>query len=676
MFLLQPAFAQNADSLKTQFVIYYNQQKTGLEADTTLYNLSYKTGKAYLDENKIGGARKYNKIQHLYYLKIKSYSKDSVYLRRIKHNDIILKIYILERIENYKEALTLSFALLREMEKLDDHYRLADVLNEIGYIYYMYNNYEQSLNFYNRGHDETILTGDTLSIGASYLNLYGIYSALGDQKSAIAYCLSAAGCFKKINHTKGLRAAYANLAIYYQNINADQALSYALKSKELSGGEVDLDNPALEDIIIAEIYLKKAQSTNAEAQKNNFLEKSYEHYKIVQKIGTVYNKRTVLRTANFGFSEIEKVKGNYKDAYEYYIIYDRYNDTVMSGSNLSGSNSLLKYEFDKKEYDQKLLMQKKEEERGRDVEKQKIYKNFFILGFMLVAAGAIFIFKALQQKKRAMKIIMEQKHRSEEQSLIIEQKQQQLIDGMNYAQNIQRSLIKEEADLKGAISESVLYYKPKEIISGDFYWFHKLSNGTVILLLADCTGHGVPGALLSMIGISAINEIVQYHEVFDVGQIILSFSEYLKKSFKQNEDGTYTDGIEVSICSISPDKNVEFIGVNQSIYVLGKDGKLVRIEPQINSINGVFDIGPRDKINPVKIAHNEGSRYFLFSDGITDQFGGNNNKKFLSERLENCLKENAGENLENIKKQIVNAFESWRGRSKQTDDVTFIGFTL
>ncbi|MBK9285433.1 MAG: SpoIIE family protein phosphatase [Sphingobacteriaceae bacterium] len=676
VFLLQTIQAHNPDSLALEHKRQYELKREGLGADTLMFNLSAKASKAFLEENKIAKALHYNKIQNLYYLKIKQYSKDSIYLRNANYNTVLNRIYILERNENYNDALALSFALLKEEEKHGDHRRLAVILNEIAFIYYSFNNYEQSLTFYSRGHKETEQTGDTLLIGASYLNLYGIHSALGDNKSAIAYCLSAAGCFKKINHNNGLRAAYANLAIYYQNINIDQSLSYARMAKDLSGGIVDLDNPALEDIIMAEIYLKKAQSEKSPAQKNKYLDLSYAQYKNVEHVGKIYNKRAVLKRANFGFSELERIKGNYKGAYDYYLIYDKYNDTLLNGTSLSGANSILKYEFDKKTLEQKQLMHQKEKEKTKDLEKQKIFKNFFILGFVLVTTGAFFIYKALRQKKRAMKIIVDQKLNAEKQALIIEQKQQQLIDGMNYAQNIQRSLIKDEADFKNILPDSVLYFKPKDIISGDFYWFHKLEDGTVVVLLADCTGHGVPGALLSMIGISIINEIVLYKKTADIKQILLSFSNNLKTAFKKNDDGFYTDGMEISICCILPNKELHFIGVNQALYVLNNNGELNKIEPQINSINGVFDLLPNEIITPEIIPYQKDLTFFLFSDGISDQFGGPQNKKFLSGRLEQCLKTNASEETSVIKKQIISSFEGWRGRLKQTDDVTFLAFKL
>lgn len=674
-FLPVLAFCQNADSLAKSFYADYASKKEGLSNDTFMLNKAEKICRLYLDANRLFEALKFNEIENLYYLKIKNTNIDPAYLSRIKFSCATSRIYILEKKENYNEALELSFALLKEYEKTNEARKKSEILNEIAYIYYVFGKYDRALEFYNKGHDEVKKTNDTLSIGVSYTNLYGIHAAMGDTKSAIAYCLSAAACFKKINHRHGLRVAYGNLAIYYSDINLDQALSYSLLAKELSGGTIDADNPGLEDITMGEIYIKKANLVSGD-QKTKYLQLASEHFNKVQALGKKLNNKGLLSSATIGFSNIEKEKGNFKEAYELINLYHLYKDTVLSGSNFSGANSILKYEFDKKEQQQALLMQKKEAEKMIDIQKQKTYKNVFIFCFILVSLAALFIFRGFKRNQKAYEIISEQKQKSELQNKIIEEKQIQLLDSLFYAQNIQRSLLKEEEDLMELVSSGLLIYKPKDIISGDFFWFNKAPDGNRIIVLADCTGHGVPGALLSMLGIGAMNEIVLQKNISDPWQIALLLSQTLRDAFKKSGSESKTDGMDFSVCCIDPNNKLSFLGVNQPLYKVDSVKGITRIEPQINSINGIFDISETDAVIPSQFEIDSTQRYYLLSDGLIDQFGGAQNKKYLSARFEDCILKNQSKDMKETKASILNSFEAWRGRNKQTDDITVLGFSV
>ena len=667
--------SQNIDSLVKAFRSEYSKKKVGISADTTMLNYASRICKLYLNNNQLFEALKYNQIENLYYLKLKSSYDDAAYLSRIKYACATSRIYILEKKENYNEALELSFALLNEYENSNDALKKSAIMDEIAYIYYVFGKYDRALEFYNKGHDEVKKTQDTLSIGISYTNLYGIHAAMGDTKSAIAYCLSAAACFKKINHRHGLRVAYGNLAIYYSKINLDQALSYSMMAKELSGGQIDVDNPGLEDITMGEIYTKKAALVSGE-KKAQFLNLAEERFKKVEQLGQKLNNKGLLSSAVFGYSEIEKEKGNFKAAYEQINLYHLYKDTVLRGTNFSGANSILKYEFDKKEQQQALLFQKKEAEKMLGIQRQKTYRNVFIFCFVLVSIAAIFIFKGYRTNIKAYRIISAQKLDAEIQNRVIEEKQIQLLDSLYYAERIQRALIKDDNDLQQIVSSGFVIFKPKDIISGDFYWFHKTPDGTVVIALADCTGHGVPGALLSMIGISAMNEIVHHKGITDPWEITRSLSQIIGDAFKKAGTESKTDGMDFSVCSINTKGKLLFLGVNQPLYIADERTEVTRIEAHINSVNGIFDISESDRVEPTQIDVDSQKSFFLITDGIIDQFGGNLNKKYLSTRFEECILKNKNSDLGKTKAAILNSFESWRGRNKQTDDITVLGFRV
>jgi len=678
--LISDSFAQcrEADSLIKIFRgKYTTENKNDLSSDTTFLNCSHSVCRSYLGVNDLYNALKFNIIERQFYDKIKLYSNDNVFLDRALYNIMYQRILIYERKEGYNDALDLAFTLLKHYEGAGQPERCAIIEDEIGYIYYLFRNYKKSLEFYQKSSELIKATNDAFKIGNSYNNLYGVYAAMGDKTTAIKYCFSALACFKKINHKEGMRAAYGNLATYYENINIDKALDYMLQSQALKPANTDIVNPGLDENVLGNLYLKKASLEKNAEKKKEFLEQSEICYSKAQRIARALVNKNVMKDCLNGFANLESEKGNFDKAYRYVRLYNVYKDSLIGHENTAASvNSLLKYEFDKKEREQQMLVEKKEAVKQKEFEKQKILKNFFILGFMVVSVLAVFVFRGLKAKQKAHRIISKQKAEVENQKQIIETKQSQLLHSINYAHRIQDNLLKSEADLQSILPESFIIFKPRDIVSGDFYWFTKTESGDTIIILADCTGHGVPGALLSMIGITAINEIVSHQKVYEPGEIMRRISADVHDAFSKDKSVTQMDGMDFSVCKISPaKKKVYFAGVNQGFYFFTQTGGLTKIEAQINSINGIFDIKPNEKIDPREVDLKEDSFFYMLTDGIIDQLGEKSGKKYLSKRFEESLI-STEKNVTVQKNNITKALADWQGDYRQIDDISVIGFKI
>lgn len=668
----------NNDSLVKVFHFKFENENAGTAAaDTVFANYAHDICSNYLDVNDLFSAYKYNTIEQQIYEKLKFSYPNKAYLTRAQYRCAYSRISILERRESYNEALDLSFALLKTLDSTVQKERFALVEDEIGYIYYLFGNFPRALVFYTRSCELIKQTGDPKRIGAAYINLYGVHSALGDRTTAIKYCFSALNCFKKINYKEGMRVSYGNLAMYYENTNPDKALSYVLLSKELRNGEVDYTNPGMEDNSLGTLYLRKASTEKNAVKRNEYLNLSETHLKEAKRIGEMLHNKGVLKDCIYSLAALEHERKNFETAFDYIILYNQYKDSLRGEENSNASyKSLLKYEFDKKEQKQRDLMDKKEALKQKEVEKQKIQKNFFIGGFILVSICAIFIFRSYKGKQKANRVISQQKTEVETQKQIVETKQSQLLHSINYAHRIQDNLLKTEEDLRKLIKDSFIIFKPRDIVSGDFYWFTKTDGNDVIIMLADCTGHGVPGALLSMIGITAINEIVNHQKVYDPGEILHRLSSDVHDAFSHGDSATKMDGMDISVCKISYSQNkLFFAGVNQSLYVVDKNNSIKKLEPQVNSINGIFDIRPDEKIVPTELILESGTGFYLFSDGIIDQIGEKISKKYLSPRFEVSLKENS-ETIFERKDIIEKRLAEWQGNHKQIDDISVIGFSL
>jgi serine phosphatase RsbU (regulator of sigma subunit) len=644
-------------------------------------NLAHKVATFYLEQNDLYNAYKYNNVEQLFYEKMshESYGgKTTEYMNRVLYHCIYQRISILEKKQSYNEALDLAFNLLRTYESHGlQTERTAKLEEEIGYIYYLFGNYEKALSFYLKAIDVIKTTNDLFKIGSVYNDLYGIYSAMGDKNTAIKYCFSALNCFKKVNHREGVRVAYGNLTMYYQDLNVDKALAYELQSLEMRGDSVDFDNPGLDELTLGKLYQKKAAIEKNPTKKKEFIALSEKSFGKACRIGKWLNDKSILKDYMEGMALLEKEMNNPEKAFEYMRQFAMYKDSLISEQNNTASiNSLLKYEFNKKEREQQLLVEKREALKQKEFEKQKILKNVFIGGFIFAALFGLFVFGGFKNKQKAHRIISTQKNEVERQKKMVEDKQSQLLHSINYAQRIQNNLLKSENDLRDILPESFIIFKPRDIVSGDFYWFTKTGSDEIIIILGDCTGHGVPGALLSMIGITAINEIVNHQQITDPGIILQRLSTDIHDAFSKDQNLVKTDGMDLSVCRIIPsEKKLFFAGVNQCLFICEKNG-VIKAEPQVNSVNGIFDIQSDQNINVQKFDIAEGNSFYLFSDGVIDQIGESTGKKYLVKRLQDLICAQAPGKMKDQKESILKEMSDWQGNYRQIDDICMIGFKI
>ncbi|MCW3078261.1 MAG: serine/threonine protein kinase, partial [Bacteroidetes bacterium] len=265
----------------------------------------------------------------------------------------------------------------------------------------------------------------------------------------------------------------------------------------------------------------------------------------------------------------------------------------------------------------------------------------------------------------------------EKQKSIVEKNQKQIIDSINYAKRIQSSMLPNYSILKKAFSESFIFYKPKDIVSGDFYWFYTLpGKNETLVVIADCTGHGVPGAFLSMVGTTLLNEIVCHKNITDPAEIIKVLNTGLISTLATKKKETHSDGMDISICKINTEtKTLHFAGANQILYLVN-DGEVEKIESQVNSIDGVFDLSYSKNFTSIEKTLKPATTLYMSTDGYADQTGEQTGKKFLSSRFENLLTQIHMLPAEEQLKRIESSFTFWKGSQKQIDDILIIGITI
>lgn len=260
-----------------------------------------------------------------------------------------------------------------------------------------------------------------------------------------------------------------------------------------------------------------------------------------------------------------------------------------------------------------------------------------------------------------------------------ENRNKELNESIIYAKRIQEGMMLKEKHLSRLFTESFLLFKPKDIVSGDFYWFTKIEN-KIIIAAADCTGHGIPGAFMSVLGISLLNQIVIEEKNTDVSFILQRLDHKIKKAFGYSsdffEDGKdMYDGMDISICCIDNEKRIfSFAGAFRPLYHISGN-LLTRLEGSRYPIGGMSLEVNRD-YKKKTMSFSPGDKLYLFTDGYADQFGGKDNKKFMSANFRNILLKTSRFSMHTQRMELERFFSEWKNNSEQTDDILIVGIQL
>jgi serine phosphatase RsbU (regulator of sigma subunit) len=317
------------------------------------------------------------------------------------------------------------------------------------------------------------------------------------------------------------------------------------------------------------------------------------------------------------------------------------------------------------------------------LEKQKIILYFVLFVLVLVSFLVYYIYRGYKIKKEA-NIRLEEKNRTisaqkdeieKQRDIAAAQRDQiayqkkHITDSIMYAKRIQTALLP-SLELFSDKLEHFVLYKPLAIVSGDFYWVSSKDNIQVIIA-ADCTGHGVPGAFMSMLGVTMLNEIVNGKQILMPDQIIENLRQGIIKSLKQVVDeDTVKDGMDIAVCVVDFNENILwYAGANNPLYLI-RGGELIHYRPDKMPVAIHYKMQP---FTLHKIELQKGDAFYIFSDGFADQFGGPRERKFMSMQLKETLVELAGKPMLQQGERLNEIFEEWRGDNPQVDDVTLIG---
>ncbi len=303
---------------------------------------------------------------------------------------------------------------------------------------------------------------------------------------------------------------------------------------------------------------------------------------------------------------------------------------------------------------------------------------FYLFVIILVFALFSFFVKFREQKLQKDKLVLEQKVKErtieiEYQKNEISEQKKEITDSILYAKRIQSAVLPSTKLLSSVLSEHFVLFLPKDIVSGDFYW-STVKGDKIVILAADCTGHGVPGAFMSMLGISFLNEIVSTHKLDNAGTLLDELRDHVKATLAKSGDEVQArDGMDIALCIIDQKQmKLQFAGAYNPMYQV-REKELIEFKGDKMPI-GWYDLDTGFTNNVINIK--KGDCFYIFSDGFIDQFGGKFEKKFLSKQFKDLILHNNSQTMNNQKEVLVKAFENWKGKLQQIDDVLVIGFRI
>ncbi len=361
--------------------------------------------------------------------------------------------------------------------------------------------------------------------------------------------------------------------------------------------------------------------------------------------------------------------GDFKNALK---MHEKFTSLEDSIGNENNKKELVRHEL-KSSYNQQKAIDDAKNDKLLAIEQEKKKKQTILTiacasGLILVGIFLIFIFNRLRITKKQKGII-------EEQKLIVDAKNQEITDSINYAKRIQNAILPPEKVVKEYLNDSFILYKPKDIVAGDFYWMESLPDNnkeglSVLFAAADCTGHGVPGAMVSVICNNALNRSVREYGLTVPGKILDKTREIVIEEFiKSDED--VKDGMDIALCALNGNK-LQYAGANNPLWII-RNGEILETKSDKQPI-GVFD-------NPLPYTTHsfdlqKGDSIYIFSDGYVDQFGGEKGKKFKAKTFKELLLSIQDKSMKEQKEIIDLTFENWRGDLEQIDDVCIIGLRV
>ncbi len=551
---------------------------------------------------------------------------------------------------NYTQALNVNYAALDVFQKINDQKGISQAYNNMGIVYASQQNFTKALECYLTTLGIKRALGDNKAISSTLINIGATYDQLKEYDKAFMYYREALILKRSTNDKRGEGICLLNIGQVHNRMkNSDSALYYFNASLDLRRSINDRRGIVSSLASLGQLKINLGEFKEAE---RDLLEADT----ISRALGTLDLTRTIWDQ----LTSLYDTTSRYKDALDAFRFFSELSDSInMEEANRNADKLEMNYKFEK----EKIELAKEQEKKDAINDEADKRRVVWIIGvsalLVVVTIFSLFLFTRLR-------IIRKQKTIIERQKVLVEEKSKEVFDSINYAKRIQYTLLAQENFLIAHLKDHFVLFQPKDIVSGDFYWA-SAQGDKFFVAICDCTGHGVPGAFMSLLNISFLNEAIAERKMTDPAAILDFVRDKLIANISQ--DGGQ-DGMDAVLLSIDiKNRTVQYAGANNSPVVIGKVG--------VADCEGdKMPVGIGERMQPFSnhlLQLTEGDVLYVFTDGFADQFGGEKGKKYRRAKLLEKLSAISSQPMDAQKNHLQNEFTLWRGNLEQVDDVLVVG---
>jgi len=556
-----------------------------------------------------------------------------------------------QAIEYFQESINLC-------EEIGDKKGISSCMMNIGSIYQSQNNASLALEYYESALDILEGSGDKMGISTCLNSMGDAYNLQGNHAEALKYFKDALVIEEELEDKIGISNSLMNLGSTYE-IQGDysKALTYLQNSMEIKVQVEDKSGICLLFNEIGRLYFH-----------TNNLNWALEYTRKSLELANELKLLDVQKDNYKQLSDIYYATGDFNMAYHYYVTYKELYDSIFNVQEVAKFMGLeYQYKYEKERQALELEHQKKDAIQAEESKRQRVIRNSFILGFVLMVMLLLVIILNFRQKRKANRKLAGQKAEIESQNNKIK-------DSIEAAQRIQKALFPPMKLMDEILPEHFIFNKPRDIVSGDYYWLAKREE-KIILAVADCTGHGIPGAFMSLLGISFLNEIVNKKPVLSASDILYQLREEVIRSLHQKgEKYEQRDGMDISICIFDFESSeMQYSGAFSQVYLVRNDN-LTELKGDKMPVGISVRKDQPFTNKEMKLYRND--CLYLCTDGYSDQIGGPRRKTFRSKYLKELLLRIHGESMEGQYDILEKNLADWRGEIEQIDDILILGMRV
>ncbi len=625
------------------------------------------------------------------------------YKRGVERNNAIAASYW--QLGDFDKSVTFFQQALAIAEENKDDRLIGQCSGNLGLLLYETGDFDGAIDYLYTALETAHKSGHLGAEHTACVNIALVLYQQSDYITAIQYLKRSLRIAKELEEIPDL--IHNNLATNYMEIDSlDRALHHLAIAEKLSQSTGDLYTSGLVHYNFGEIYIRQdkiddalkhfnkarqigkttsnpniqslgingtAACYNAKGRYKEALAFAYQALKFAKNAGAIQAERNAWLTLSVAHRRLKQFDEALKAIDRYVAIKDSL-ESMRTAQKLAKKGS----EFQLMEQDLEIQRLEHEKQLDKIVEErqqQRIYGLLGVLGLLIISF--FLILRSNRARKRAMNDLAEAHREVISQKGVIEEKNKDITDSILYARNLQSAILPSYEKIQAEIPKSTIFYQPRDIVSGDFIWVDS-SPEYVYLALGDCTGHGVPGAMMSVLSNNILFNARMNLESNAGPDTILEYAKMsmTKRLNSMNTDALTMDGMDVALLKLSRDrKRLEYAGANSPMLLI-RDGKLHRYEPNKMHIGASLY---EDQVKPFirhEVELKKGDRIFLHSDGYIDQFGGPKGKKLKRSGLEDLLTSTSNLSIEEQGKRVEEFFTEWKDQIMQLDDVTVIGFEI